>query len=67
MTGGSLGMAFCASYLRVQCSSSVVFCWSVVSKKTGSSCAMPVDSMITPIGFVVLLEGLLWFLGLLFH
>ena len=52
MTGGSLGMAFRASSLRFQSSFSVVSCWSVVSKKTGSSCAMPVDSMYTSIGFV---------------
>ena len=30
----------------------MVSCGSVVSKKTGSSCAMPVDSMFTPTGFV---------------
>ena len=52
MIGGSLGMAFRASSLRVQGSFSVVSCWSVVSKKTASSCAMPVDSMFISIGFV---------------
>ena len=53
-TGGLLGLAFLASYLRFQSSFSVVSCWSVVSKETGSSCAMPVDSMFTSIGCVVL-------------
>ena len=43
-------MAFRAS-LRFQ-SSSVVLSWSVESKTTGSSCAMPVYSMPTSIGFV---------------
>ena len=52
MTGGSLGMAFQASFLRFQSSFSAVSCWSLVSKKAGSSCAMPVDSMFTSIGFV---------------
>ena len=52
MTGGSLGMAFRASSLRFLSSFSVVSCWPVVSKKTSSSCAMPVDSMFTSIGFV---------------
>ena len=52
MTGGSLGMAFRASSLRFQNSFSVVFCWSVGSKKTVSCCAMPVDSMFSSIGFV---------------
>ena len=52
MTGGSLGLAFRSSSLRFQSSFSVVFCWSVVTKKTGSSCAMPVDSMFTSIDFV---------------
>ena len=52
MSGRSLGMAFRDSSLRVQSSFSVVCCWSVVSLKTGSSCAMPVDSMFTSIGFV---------------
>ena len=52
MTGGSLGMAFRACSLRFQSSFSVVSCWSVVSQKTGSSCAMPVDSMFTSINFV---------------
>ena len=52
MTVGSLGMAFRVSSLRFQSSFSVVSCWSVVSKKTGSSCAMPLDSMFTSIGFV---------------
>ena len=31
---------------------SEVSCWSVVSKKIASSCAMPVDSLLTSIGFV---------------
>ena len=52
MTGGSLGMAFHASSSRHQSSFSVVSCWSVVSKKTGSSCARPVDSRFTSIGFL---------------
>ena len=52
MTGGSLGMAFRASSLRFQSSFSVVCSWSVLSTKTGSSCAMPVDSMFTSISFV---------------
>ena len=52
MTGGSLGMAFRASSLRFQSSFSVVSSWSVGSKKTVSSCAMPVYSMFTSIGFV---------------
>ena len=52
MTGGSLCMAFRASFLRFQSSFSVVSCWSVVSKKTVSSCAMPVDSRFTSIYFV---------------
>ena len=45
-------MATHASSLRFQSSFSVVSCWSVVSKKTGSSCAVPIDSMFTSIGFV---------------
>ena len=52
MTGGSIGMAFPASSLHVQSSFSVVSCWSVVSKKTGSSYAMPIDSMFTSIGSI---------------
>ena len=52
MTVGSLGMAFRATSLRVQRSFSVVSCWSVGSWKTCSSCAMPVDSKFTSIGFV---------------
>ena len=52
MTGGSLGMAVRAISLRFQSSFSVVSCLSVVSKKTSSSCAMPVDSMFTSINFV---------------
>ena len=52
MTGSSLGMAFRASSLRFQSSFSVVSSRSVGSKKTVSSCAMPVDSMFTSIGFV---------------
>ena len=52
MTGRSFGIAFRASYLRFQSSFSVISGWSVVSKKTGSSCAMPVDSIFTLIGFV---------------
>ena len=52
MTGGSLGMAFRASSLRFHSSFSVVCSWSLVSKKTGYSCAMPVHSMFTSIGFV---------------
>ena len=52
MTGGSLGMAFRASSLRFHSSFSVVCSWSVVSEKTGSSCAMLVDSMFTSIDFV---------------
>ena len=52
MTGGSLGMAFRASSLRVQSSFSVVCCLSVGSWKTCSSCALPVDSLFTSIGFV---------------
>ena len=52
MTGGSLGIAFGASSLRFQTSFSVISCRSVVSKKTASSCAMPVDSVFTSIGFV---------------
>ena len=52
MTGGSLGMAFRAPSLRFQSSFSVVSCWFVGSIKTVSSCAMPVDSMFTSIGFV---------------
>ena len=52
MIGGSVGTAFLASSSRVQRSFSVVSCWFVVSKKTGSSCAMPVDSMFTSIGSV---------------
>ena len=47
MTGGSVGMEFRTSPLRFQSSFSVVSCWSVGSKKTGSSCAMPVDSIFT--------------------
>ena len=45
-------MAFRASSLRFQSSVSVVYSWSVGSKKTVSSCAMAVDSMFTSIGFV---------------
>ena len=30
----------------------MVSCWGVVSEKTGSSFALPVDSMFTSIGFV---------------
>ena len=52
MTGGSLGVAFRVSSSRYQSSFSVVSCWSVVSKKTGSSCAMPVYSKFTSICFV---------------
>ena len=52
MTGGTLGMVFWASSLRFQSSFSVVSSWSVGSKKTVSSCAAPVDSMFTSIGFV---------------
>ena len=55
MTSESLGMVFRTSSLCCQTSFSVVSCWSVVSKKTDSSCAtcaMPVDSMFTSIGFV---------------
>ena len=52
MTGESLGMAFRASSLRFQSSFSVVSSWFVGSKKTVSSCAMPVDSMFTSIGVV---------------
>ena len=52
MTGGSLDMAFRASSLRFQSSFSVVSCWPVGSKKTVSSCSMPVDSMFTSIGCV---------------
>ena len=52
MTGGSSGMVFRASSLRFQSSFSVVSSWSVGSKKTVSSGAMPVDSMFTSIGFV---------------
>ena len=52
MTGGSLGMAFRTSSLRLQRSFSVVSWWPVVSKKTGSSCAMPLDSTFTSSGFV---------------
>ena len=52
MISGSLGTAFRASSLRLQSSFSIVSCWSVVSQETVSSCAMPVDSMITSIGFV---------------
>ena len=52
MTGGSLGMAFHTSSLRFQSSFSVVSCRSVGSKTTVSSCAMPVDSIFTSIGFV---------------
>ena len=45
-------MAFRASSARFQNSFSVFLCWSVVSKTTGSSCAMPVDSMFTSIDCV---------------
>ena len=51
MTGGSLDMALRAPSLRLQRSFSVVSCWSVVPKKTVSSCAMTVDSMFTSISF----------------
>ena len=52
MTGGSLGMAFRISSLRFQSSFSVVSCRSLGSKKTVSSCTMPVDSIFASIGFV---------------
>ena len=52
MTGGSLSMAFRTSSLIFQSSFSLVSCWSVGSKKSGSSCAMPVVSMFTSIGLV---------------
>ena len=52
MTGGPLGMAFPALSLRLQFCFSVVSFWSVVSKKTGSSCAILVSSMFPSIGFV---------------
>ena len=39
-------------FLRFQSSFSLVPCWSVVSKGTGTTCALPVDSMFTSIGFV---------------
>ena len=45
-------MAIHASFLRFQCFLSVVSCWSVVSKKIASSCAMPVDSMLPSINYV---------------
>ena len=45
-------MAFRASSLRFQSSFSMVSCWSVASKKTNSSCAMPADPMFTSIGCV---------------
>ena len=52
MTGGAVGMAFRASFLRFQGFFSVVSCWFVGSKKNGYSCAMPVDSMFISLGFV---------------
>ena len=45
-------MAFRASSFRFQSSFSVASCWSVGLRETVSSCAMPVDSMFTSIGFV---------------
>ena len=45
-------MAFRASSVRFQISFSVVSCWSVISKTTGSSCAMPVYSLFTSIDCV---------------
>ena len=54
MTGGYFVMAFHVSFLLFQSSFSVVSSWSVVSvvpANTGSSSAMPVDSMFTSIGF----------------
>ena len=52
MTGGSFGKSFLVSSVQFQSSLSVVSCWSVISKKTGSSGAMPVDSMFISLGFV---------------
>ena len=54
MTVGSCNIAFRVFCLRFQSSFSVVSCWSLVSKNTGSSCVMPVvpvDSMFTSFGF----------------
>ena len=45
-------MALRAPSLRFQNCFSVVSCWSVVSKKTGSSYGMPVYSIFTSICFV---------------
>ena len=52
ITGGTYGMVFQEYSLRVRSSFSVVFCWSIVSKKTSSACALPVDSKFTSIGLV---------------
>ena len=52
MSVGSLGMAFRTSFLSFQSSFSVISCWSVVSKKNGTSYAMTVDSKFSSIGFV---------------
>ena len=70
IAGGSLGITFRASSLCFQSSLSVVSCWSVVSKKTGSSCAMPVDSMFTSISFVgmsFLIFGAYFFITIHFY
>ena len=52
MTGGSLGIVRRGSFSHFPSSFSVVSCWSVLSKKTDYSCAMPVDSMLTSFGFM---------------
>ena len=52
MIGRSIGLARCVSSLDSQNSFSVVFCSSVVSEKTGSSSAMPLEAMFTAVGFV---------------
>ena len=45
-------MSFPASSLRFESSFCAVCCWSVVSKKTISFSAMPVDPIFTSISFV---------------
>ena len=52
MTSGSLGRAVRAASVHFQSSFYAVSCWYEVSRKTGFSSAMPVDSMLTSIGSV---------------
>ena len=67
MNGGSVGIVVSTlvSTLRLQSSFSVVSCGSVLSRKVGSSCALPMDSMFTSISFAGMSS--LIFSGFFFH